>query len=102
MSAQLHEILTGLRPDGTAFAASMDRTCGNWTSSGAGSAEVGYFGRAGEGDNQIHGTRHTVPAAAAGRRSMPPAAPACYYRFASTELVASAERCGQDATCPSG
>jgi hypothetical protein len=42
-----HEILTGSRPDGTAFPASAHRTCGNWTSSGAGSAQVGYFDRVG-------------------------------------------------------
>jgi hypothetical protein len=57
-----HEILTGSRPDGTAFPASAHRTCGNWTSSGsAGSAQVGYFDRLGEGDNpsswnSAHGT----------------------------------------------
>jgi hypothetical protein len=45
------EILTGSRADGTAFEAGMDRTCGNWTSSTAGSAEVGYVDRAGPGDN---------------------------------------------------
>jgi hypothetical protein len=46
-----HAILTGSRSDGTAFAADVDRTCNNWTSSGEGSAQVGYFDRAGEGDN---------------------------------------------------
>jgi len=51
VSAEQHEILTGSRPDGTAFAPGMDRTCGNWTSNGAGSAQVGYSDRAGEGDN---------------------------------------------------
>jgi hypothetical protein len=46
-----HEILTGSRPDGTAFPASAHRTCGNWTSRGDGSAQVGYFDRAGPGEN---------------------------------------------------
>jgi hypothetical protein len=46
-----HEILTGSRADGTAFEPGPDRTCGNWTSSTAGSAEVGYFDRAGSGGN---------------------------------------------------
>jgi hypothetical protein len=47
-----HEILTGSRPNGTAFPAGADHTCGNWTSaSEAGSAQVGYFDRAGQGDN---------------------------------------------------
>jgi hypothetical protein len=51
VDAATHEILTGSRPDGTAFPAGDDRTCGNWTSSGAGGAEVGFFDRTGEGDN---------------------------------------------------
>jgi hypothetical protein len=46
-----HEILTGSRPDGTAFPAGADRTCRNWTSSNEGNAEVGYSDRAGEGEN---------------------------------------------------
>jgi hypothetical protein len=46
-----HEILTGSRPDGTAFPGGAHRTCGNWTSSSAGTAQVGYFDRAGEGEN---------------------------------------------------
>jgi hypothetical protein len=51
VNIELHEILTGSHSDGTAFAASAHRTCGNWTSSGAGSAQVGYFDRAGPGEN---------------------------------------------------
>jgi hypothetical protein len=51
INADSREILTGSRPDGTAFPAGADRTCGNWTSSGAGSAEVGFFDRMGEGNN---------------------------------------------------
>jgi hypothetical protein len=51
VDAEAHEILTGSRPDGTAFPMGNDRTCGKWTSSGAGSAEVGFFDRMGEGDN---------------------------------------------------
>lgn len=30
-----HDILTGSQPNGTAFAAGEDRTCGNWTMNGA-------------------------------------------------------------------
>ena len=37
-----HDILTGSQPDGTAFAAGEDKTCGNWTKSGEGSAIVGH------------------------------------------------------------
>jgi hypothetical protein len=50
VDSELHEILTGSRPDGTAFAGGA-RTCNNWTSSNGGSAQVGYFDRAGPGEN---------------------------------------------------
>ena len=44
----MHDILTGSQPDGTAFAGSEDRTCGNWTRSGAeGAAMVGHHDRRG-------------------------------------------------------
>jgi hypothetical protein len=45
-----HDMLTGSRPDGTAFpgAPFPDMTCGNWTKSGAdGAAMTGHFDRAG-------------------------------------------------------
>lgn len=43
-----HDILTGSQPDGTAFAAGEDRTCGNWTRSGAeGAAMLGHHDRTG-------------------------------------------------------
>ena len=45
-----HDMLTGSRPDGTAFpgAPFFDMTCGNWTKGGKeGSAMVGHFDRAG-------------------------------------------------------
>jgi hypothetical protein len=44
-----HDILTGSRPDGTAFPGAFfpDMTCGNWTKSGAeGSAMTGHHDRA--------------------------------------------------------
>jgi hypothetical protein len=44
-----HDILTGSRPDGTAFTDAEDTTCANWTSSGTGSAEVGHHDRQGGG-----------------------------------------------------
>ena len=44
-----HDILTGSRPDGTAFPGSEDTTCGNWTKSGEGSAFVGHHDRIGLG-----------------------------------------------------
>ena len=43
----MHDILTGSRPDGTAFGGDADRTCANWTSSGAGAAIVGHSDRTG-------------------------------------------------------
>ena len=45
-----HDILTGSRPDGTAFPGAQfaDMTCGNWTKGGAdGAAMTGHFDRAG-------------------------------------------------------
>jgi hypothetical protein len=51
LSAERHEILTGSRPDGTAFPGGVHRTCGNWTSSSTGSAQVGYLDRAGPGES---------------------------------------------------
>jgi hypothetical protein len=43
----MHDILTGSKPDGSAFGAEADRTCANWTSSGAGAAMVGHSDRIG-------------------------------------------------------
>ena len=43
----MHDILTGSQPDGTAFAGDADMTCGNWTSSGEGAAMVGHHDRMG-------------------------------------------------------
>jgi hypothetical protein len=45
-----HDMLTGSRPDGTAFAGAFfpDMTCGNWTKGGTdGSAMLGHHDRAG-------------------------------------------------------
>ncbi|WP_372868122.1 hypothetical protein [Pseudomonas sp.] len=47
----MHDILTGSQADGTAFAAGEDLTCGNWTSSGEGSAQVGHHDRMGLRDD---------------------------------------------------
>lgn len=57
-----HDILTGSQLDGTAFADEEDHTCGNWTSNGEGSAQVGHHDREGGGDNptswnSAHGSR---------------------------------------------
>jgi hypothetical protein len=51
-SPNRHDILTGSQPDGTAFAGTEDRTCGNWTRSGAeGAAMVGHHDRRGLRDD---------------------------------------------------
>lgn len=57
-----HDILTGSQLDGTAFTDGEDHTCGNWTSSGEGSAQVGHHDREGGGANptswnSAHGSR---------------------------------------------
>jgi hypothetical protein len=55
----MHDVLTGSQPDGRAFTDSADRTCDNWTSSGAGSAQVGHSDRIGNGNaswNSSHAT----------------------------------------------
>lgn len=57
-----HDILTGSQTDGAAFADGNDHTCGNWTSSGEGSAQVGHHDRQGGGADptswhSAHGSR---------------------------------------------
>jgi hypothetical protein len=59
-----HDILTGSQPDGRAFPAGDDRTCGNWTKNGQGAAMVGHHDRMGLRDddaskswNSSHPTR---------------------------------------------
>ena len=47
----MHDILTGSNLDGTAYTAEGYTNCGNWTSSGEGSARVGHHDRVGGGDN---------------------------------------------------
>jgi hypothetical protein len=46
-----HDILTGSTADGTASKEGGDTTCGNWTSSGEGSALLGHHDRQGGGAN---------------------------------------------------
>jgi hypothetical protein len=56
----MHDMLTGSQTDGRAYADSADHTCNNWTSSGAGSAQVGHSDRIGAGNtswNSAHPTR---------------------------------------------
>jgi hypothetical protein len=64
-SPNMHDILTGSQPDGTAFAGTDDMACGNWTKSGTeGAAMVGHHDRMGLRDdaaskswNSSHPTR---------------------------------------------
>lgn len=49
----MHDILTGSQPDGTAIAGEAGKTtCGNWTLSGAGAAMVGHHDRFGLRDDE--------------------------------------------------
>ncbi len=54
-----HDILTGSRPNGTAFPPGEDRTCNNWTSNDEGSAQVGHSDRIGNG-NQSWNSSHAT------------------------------------------
>jgi hypothetical protein len=47
----MHDILTGSQPDGTAYPGTDDHTCGNWTKSGEGAAQVGHHDRMGLRDD---------------------------------------------------
>ncbi|HYG54448.1 MAG TPA: hypothetical protein VD965_04035 [Burkholderiales bacterium] len=52
MKPNKHDILTGSRPDGTAFAPLSDMTCSNWTNSGKeATAMVGHHDKAGPIDH---------------------------------------------------
>jgi hypothetical protein len=71
-----HDILTGSRPDGTAYPDAADHTCNNWTSSSTGSAQLGTlrpYGRR----QRPPGIRPTRRAAAARKIWSPPAERAC-------------------------
>ncbi|HEX6137537.1 MAG TPA: hypothetical protein VF059_07750 [Casimicrobiaceae bacterium] len=48
-----HDILTGSKPDGTAFGGSDDMTCGNWTKSGEGSVMLGHHDRTGTNPDPV-------------------------------------------------
>ena len=47
-----HDVLTGSTPEGRSIAGSEDRTCGNWTKSGAGAAMLGHADRQGLRDDE--------------------------------------------------
>ena len=55
-----HDILTGTQPDGRAYSDSGDHTCGNWTSNGQGTAQLGHSDKQGGGNsswNSAHPSR---------------------------------------------
>ena len=47
----MHDILTGTQPNGTAIAGNVDTNCSNWTSSTTGAAMVGHNNRIGLDDS---------------------------------------------------
>lgn len=51
-----HDVLTGSQLDGTAFTDGADHTCQNWTSNGAGTAQVGHHDRTGGGNTSWNST----------------------------------------------
>ena len=51
-----HDMLTGSKPDGTAYSDGADHTCNNWTSSGQGTAQLGHFDRTGGGNTSWNST----------------------------------------------
>jgi hypothetical protein len=56
----MHDMLTGSQADGRAYTDGSDHTCNNWTSSAAGSAQVGHSDRTGGGNrswNSSHASR---------------------------------------------
>jgi len=58
-SPNQHDMLTGSQTDGRAYT-DGDHTCQNWTSSGAGTAQLGHHDRTGGGNtswNSVHASR---------------------------------------------
>ena len=47
----MHDILTGTQPDGSAIAGNVDTNCSNWSNSGAGAAMLGHSDRTGLDDS---------------------------------------------------
>lgn len=65
----MHDMLTGSQPDGMAFPAGKDTTCGNWTTSGVGAAMLGHHDRQGlrdDDESKSWNSSHLSRASAAG------------------------------------
>ncbi len=71
-SPNMHDVLTGSQPDGTAFPATPDMTCGNWTKSGAGTAMLGHADRAGLDESAAGEVVEFVASVARPRRRVQP------------------------------
>ena len=66
-----HDILTGSRPDGTAWSPAVDMTCKNWTSSTEGSAMVGHHDIAGPtGENWAKSWNSSHPSAGCSQQQL--------------------------------
>jgi hypothetical protein len=52
----VHDMLTGSRPDGTAYPGAEDHTCQNWTSNTTGTAQLGHHDRTGGGSTSWNST----------------------------------------------
>jgi hypothetical protein len=77
-----HDILTGSRADGTAFPPGDDLTCGNWTSSGAGRAQVGHHDRRGR-EAGVNSWNSVHPSRGCGQDDLPATGGAgLFYCFA--------------------
>jgi hypothetical protein len=74
------DILTGSRPDGTAFDRDADLTCRNWTSSDAGRAQVGHHDRAAHDGAASWNSSHASSGCSA--QSLEAAGGARFYCFA--------------------
>jgi hypothetical protein len=51
-----HDMLTGSQTDGKAYTDNADHTCGNWTSSTTGTAQLGHTDRTGGGNTSWNST----------------------------------------------
>jgi hypothetical protein len=98
----MHDILTGSQPDGTAFAAGDDRTCGNWTKSGQGAAMVGHHDRQGLRDDDASKSWNSSHPHARARRWLQPERSQEHRRATASSTASprnsltAARRCRED------
>jgi hypothetical protein len=94
-----HDMLTGSRPDGTAFDGPDDLTCGNWTSSTAGRAQVGHHDRMGQGRVSARGIQRTPRVGAVNRTCNAREEPGSFIASPSTDWCRMAEQPGRSMAC---